>query len=300
MKPAQLQLAVLLLGFSLAPCASALTRVLIFTGLPGEASYEIAFAEQSRGLAEALRGTGAEVELYLTDQADKTTLRGALAAATSLRPSDQLMVIYIGHGSYDGRQFKLNLPGPDVSGAELDTWLDGIAATQLVILASAASGAALDVLAAQRRTLMTATRSGDQSNATVFGHYLAMALEDPAGDLNKDRELSLSEVYELVARSVADHYENRRLMATEHPQLVNVLPGFTLSHLGAMPVDPATEALRNRRADAEAAIEALKERKSDLSPDSYFQQLQQLLLELAVIEREIEQITAAQAPAGEL
>ena len=71
-----------------------------------------------------------------------------------------------------------------------------------------------------------------------------------------------------------------------------------MSHLGAMPVDPATEQLRNRRAAAESAIEALKERKAELSPDSYFQELQRLLLELAVIEREIEQL-AADPSAGE-
>lgn len=296
----RIQLGLLLVAVCLAPGASGLTRVLIFTGLPGEDSYQAAFAEQAEGLGEALRGTGAEVELYSADEASFQAVRRALVAATSLARDDRLIVIYVGHGSYDGRQFKLNLRGPDVSAAQLGDWLEPIDAAQLVILTSAASGAALRVLEAERRTLMTATRSGDQNNATVFGHYLTLALEDPSGDIDKDRALSLTEVFELAQRSVIDHYENRRLMATEHPQLVNVLPGFTMSHLGTAALDPATAGLRARRADVESAIAALKERKSDLSSERYFQQLQQLLLELAVIEQEIEQQIGIDPSVGEL
>jgi hypothetical protein len=294
-----LRLIVLLLAAAVSVDTQALTRVLIFTGIPGEAAFETAFQQQSSALAQALSATGSEVESYTDERSNAAAMRGALSAAASLGVNDQLILIYIGHGSYDGRAFKLNLHGPDVSATQLAGWLEPVAAAQLVILASAASGAALEVMAAERRTMMTATRSGDQSNVTVFGHYLSMALEDPAGDLNKDRELSLQEVFDLVTKKVADHYETRRLMATEHPQLINARPGFTMSYLGAVPLDPATEMLRSRRSDTEAAIAGLQARKSDLSPESYFEQLQQLLLELAVIEQEIERV-ASDSSAGEL
>ncbi len=273
----------------LAPSALAVTEVLIVTGLPGEAQFAESFTEQSRGLQAAFERTGAQVTLLDESRSNRDALAASLAAAANrLRPDDRLVFVYVGHGSYDGRQFKFNLPGPDVSAQELAGWLDAIAAWQLLIVASSASGAVLEVLADDRRSLMTATRSGDQSNITVFGGYLLSALENHAADINKDQQLSLQEVFDFTARSVAEHYERRRLMATEHPQLVNARALFTMNRLDPLPQDPALVALVSRRDGIESAIEELKDRKSSMTPEAYFAELQQLLLDLALLQQQLD------------
>ena len=273
----------------LTPSAAAATRVLIVTGLSGEAQFVEPFAAQARDLQSAFVGTGARVTLLDESQASREAVADALAeAADGLKAEDRLVFVYIGHGSYDGRDFRFNLPGPDVRARELDEWLDAIAAWQLLIVASSASGAVLEVLADERRTLMTATRSGDQSNVTVFGSYLAAALEDHAADLNKDQQLSVQEVFDFAQRSVADHYQQRRLMATEHPQLVNPRALFTMSRLQPLPQDPALVELLTRRDEIEASIAALKDQKSSLSSEDYFSQLQQLLLDLALLQQQLD------------
>ncbi len=39
--------------------------------------------------------------------------------AREAKPEDDFMLILIGHGSFDGVEYKFNLPGPDISGADL-------------------------------------------------------------------------------------------------------------------------------------------------------------------------------------
>lgn len=280
-------LMVLLLAWAMPLQAS--TEVLIVTGLAGDVQFEQTFPSQSAAMKEAFVRTGANVSLLVGDDARRERVQARLDEyGRSLGPDDRLIVVYVGHGSYDGRQFKFNLPGPDVSDVEADAWLDEIAAWQLLIIASSASGAAIDVLSGERRTLMTATRSGEQSNVTVFGDYLVQALHDRSADVNKDEKLSLEEVFQFTERAVADHYEQRRLMATEHPQLVNARALFTLNRLPPPTLDPALAALVSRRDGIESAIETLKDSKSGMAPDAYFQELQQLLLELALVQQELE------------
>jgi hypothetical protein len=136
---------------------------------------------------------------------------------------------------------------------------------------------------------MTATRSGEQSNVTVFGAYLVDALGAADADLNRDGDLSLTEAFEYAESAVADHYESRRLMATEHPQLVNARSLFVLSSLEQPGLrDPTRAAALEERERVEAAIEALKDRKQTLSVEDYFAELQHLLLELALIEERLD------------
>ena len=60
-----------------------------------------------------------------------------------------LVLMLIGHGSYDGSDYKFNLPGPDLSAAELATLLDTDSrrARKLVVNMTSASGGAMDAVA---------------------------------------------------------------------------------------------------------------------------------------------------------
>ncbi len=51
------------------------------------------------------------------------------------------MLILIGHGTYDGVEYKFNLVGPDITAADLAALCDRIAAKrQLIVNTTSASG----------------------------------------------------------------------------------------------------------------------------------------------------------------
>ena len=53
----------------------------------------------------------------------------------------------IGHGSYDGVEYKFNIPGPDLTGAEIASMLDHVPATrQLVVVTTSSSGGSIESL----------------------------------------------------------------------------------------------------------------------------------------------------------
>jgi len=270
--------------------AQSATRLIVLTGLAGESGYEDTFAAQSGGFAAAFERAGAEVVRLADGSGGREGVEQALTdAAGALDADDRLAFVYVGHGSWDGRNFRFNVAGPDFTAEELAGWLEPVPAWQLVVLTSSASGAAIGPLEQDRRSLVTATRSGEQGNVTVFGSYLVEALGAAGADLNRDGDLSLAEAFDYAAAAVADHYESRRLMATEHPQLVNPRSLFVLSSLEPPGLrDPSHLAALEERERVEAAIEALKDKKQSLSVEDYFAELQHLLLELALIEERLD------------
>ncbi len=117
-------------------------------GLGGEPDYEQHFAAQAADLERITRGGGATAHVVTLSgpQATREHLQQALAdIASSAHADDALVITLIGHGSFDGQQYKFNLPGPDVSAEQLAIWCDRIAATrQLIINTTSASRACLN------------------------------------------------------------------------------------------------------------------------------------------------------------
>ena len=110
---------------------------------------------------------------------DRERLRTALAekGTAGLEP---LWVVLIGHGTFDGREAKFNLRGPDVTDIELAEWLKPIRRPLAIINGASASGPFLNRLSGEGRVVVTATRSGDEQNFARFGGYIAEAIADPA------------------------------------------------------------------------------------------------------------------------
>ena len=157
--------------------------VLVVVGAPGTAEYEVEFrrwASLWRAAAEkasadfVIIGEGAEVR----PTTDRERLRAALAERTSagLEP---LWVVLIGHGTFDGREAKFNLRGPDVTDAELLDWLKPIQRPVAILNCASASGPFIGRLSAPNRVVVTATRSGDEQNFARFGQYFAESVADP-------------------------------------------------------------------------------------------------------------------------
>ena len=139
--------------------------------------------------------------------------------AKEAKPEDDLVVILIGHGSFDGSDYKFNIPGPDISGSELAALCDKIPAKrQLIVNTTSASGGSVAATEEADRGVITATKSGTEKNATVFARYWVEALRDPAADVDKNESITALEAFEYADRKTTDFYETQKRLATEHPQ----------------------------------------------------------------------------------
>jgi hypothetical protein len=285
-----------------ASAAAAEPHYLIVAGLGGESRYEERFAQQADELAEAARrtaGNADQVRLLRGDEATRENVRAAFAeAAAAMDAADTLIVFLIGHGTYDGEEYKLNLPGPDLTGKEIGELLAGMPArAQLVMNATSASGAVLESWTADGRTVITATRSGAERNATRFAEHWVAALSSDEADLDKNGLVTAQEAFDYAARMVADSYESDGALATEHPQIAGEgAQRFTVARLGARPTQtPELERMSARMADLEGELESLRLRRDEMDSEEYLNQLQALLLQLATVQQEIDAAEAALA-----
>lgn len=281
---------VALLLAAIVPSLHAETRAIVAAGLGGEPAFDADFQRQAGQAADALERVSSDVSVLLGDTAGRAGLEEALGAlARRSRDTDVVVVVLIGHGSYDDRTYRFNVPGPDVTGEELAAWLDEVPAQrQLVVAATSASGALQSLLTGDQRMIVTATRSGGERNVTVFARYFTESLTDGAADTDKDGYVSAAEAFRFAQAGVAAHYEERGRMATEHPLLEGPELDLALARLDdAAPFSTGSATDREQLAALEAQIEALRADKDNRAPDAYYADLQRLLLEMALLRRQL-------------
>ncbi len=218
------------------------------------------------------------------------------------------MLMLIGHGSFDGADYKFNLVGPDITAAELAGMCDRIPARrQLIVNATSASGGSVAALEKPGRGVIAATKSGTEKNATVFARYWVEALQDPTADLDKSDSISAMEAFAFAQRKTAAFYESQKRLATEHPVFEDtgknepvrepsksegvLLANFTVLRIGAAQKqanNPAKQALLAKKEDLEQKIDALKYQKAAMDPAEYKQQLTEALVQLAQVQQELD------------
>jgi hypothetical protein len=176
--------------------------VIAVAGAAGEAEFAPdimlqldAWAKVS-GQAEAKHiAIGGEAAAGPTDRDRlKEALKEAIEAEAKVG-TGELWLVLIGHGTFDGKDAKLNLRGPDISATELAEWLKPFQRPLAIIDTTSSSAPFLARLAAPQRVIISATRSGNEQNYARFGKYLAEALGDPKTDLDKDGQISLLESF---------------------------------------------------------------------------------------------------------
>ena len=265
---------------------------LIVEGLGGEPRYAERFAAQAESLAHAaqrsLRG-GSRVSLLNGDAASRESIASELQRlAEVVAPDDSLVDIFGG----TGKVYKFNLPGPDIDGETLAELLDGVpAGQQVVVNATSASGAILELWLSEGRTLITATKTGGERNATRFGQYWAEALSSDEADANKNGAITVQEAFDFTARKVADSYEREGTLATEHPQLIGETAGtFNVAFLeNRIATTRELERLFTELDTLESGVESLRQQREEMESDVYLNELQELLLALALVQREIDE-----------
>ncbi len=283
------------------PVAHAELYYLIVGGLGGQVSYEERFVAQTESLADAARrtlGDGSRVSVLSGNAASRDALTAELSRLAEVTAAtDSVAIFLLGHGSYDGEFYKFNLPGPDIDGETFAELLEAIpAGRQLVVNTTSASGAISESWSADGRTVITATRSGGERIATRFGEHWTAALSSDEADANKNGAITVQEAFDFAARKVSDSYEDAGTLATEHPQLVGDAAGsMNVALLEARIATTAElEGLIGELTTLEEAIDRLRLRRDELGDDAYLSELQSLLLELALVQREIDEVRGSE------
>lgn len=282
-------------------------------GLGGEPDYEQRFTADANDLDHILKSSGGDVHVDTLTGSQSTRERVTQVlqqVARQAKPDDDFVLILIGHGSYDGVEYKFNLPGPDISASELAALCDRIPSKrQLIVNTTSASGGSYAALSKPGRAVITATKAGTEKNATVFARYFVDALRDPTSDTNKNDAISALEAFEYADRKTAAFYESQQRLATEHPSFEDTgkgdpvraastdkgeglfLTNFTLVRMGAAQkaaADPAKRDLLSKKEELEQKIDTLKYQKAAMAEDDYKQQLTATLLELAKVQEELD------------
>ena len=278
--------------------AAAESAVVIVQGLGGDDTYRRLFTEQVETLADAAASLSPSpgLKVFTEDEGDRDAILEHFdGLAGSMGGDDRLYVYLVGHGSYDDEEYKFNIRGPDLTGADLRDALDAIpSGFQVVVNTSSASGAAAENLQADNRVVISATRSGSERHATRFGSYFVDAFSDPAADIDKNRIISAQEAFNYADREVADFFESSGALPTEHARLDGELAArFTLARLDetrrrTAGDDARLAELTEARDRAAARIETLRLSRGDLTPEDYQTALLGLMLELARAEQALD------------
>jgi hypothetical protein len=309
--------ALLFAGFcALTLPARGATFYVIVAGLGGEPDYEQRFAAAANDLNRVFQAEGPSAHVVALTGAQSTAaqLKTALAlVARDAKPDDDFVLILIGHGSYDGVEYKFNLVGPDIAAAALCDHIP--ARRQLIVDTTSSSGGAIAALERPGRAVISATKSGTEKNATVFARYWVEALQDPAADTDKSDSISAMEAFVYATKKTAAFYDSEKRLATEHAVFNDTGSGepvreagneqgqflstFTLLRLGASQQaanDPARRALLEQKDSLEQKIDTLKYQKAAMDPDDYKKQLTDALVELAKVQEQLDVGVDAGAP----
>ena len=302
------------------------SHLLVVTGVGGEQAYTERFhAWATRVVVAALEaGMSEDNVVYLGEnpELDPDRIRARSTGENLLREiealgmrssaGDDVWIVLFGHGSGSAGPPRFNLPGRDLVAEQYAAALEPLADRRLVFInASSASGGFVAPLAREGRVVITATRSGAQGNEALFGGYLAEAFDGAAGDRNKDGRTSALEAFDFARREVERHYRQAGQIRTEHALLDDNGDGegslepagvdaggavdgrlASLVLLGEEPLPAVrTEEARRlveRRGELERRIDELRLQREALDEEVYFGELQELMVELALLDRELQ------------
>ena len=291
----------------------------IVSGASGGPDYAAQLAEWRQAISSALVGRfgfQAGQVLQLVDETARES--GTPATADNVRKTfttlkgqvgkdDLVLVVLLGHGTFDGAQAKFNLVGPDLTAADWSVMLDTIPGRMVVVNTTEASAPFLAALAARGRVVITATETAAQRYATVFPDYFAKSLGDATSDLDKNGRTSIWEVFAAASGAVARHYSERAQLTTERAVLTDTgekagVQATATGPQGTMAralyldrdsasesADPAVRELIGRRRALEAEAEAHIGKKSAADPDAWSAEFERIMIELARVSREIRQ-----------
>lgn len=296
-------------------------KVVLITGAGGEEVYKKKFLEQAgemrRIFTETLGYAPSDIVIlsespengrWQYHESTASQIRETFQTlAAELSEKDELIVILLGHGTFDGDWAKFNIPGPDLRDVDFSDLLDRLPCRKVLFVdLTSASGPFIEKLSARDRIIITATRNGIERNATQFARFWIEAMQKgEEADLNKDGQLSATEVFIAARDELVRYYAEKRQLRPEHPLLddngdgegietPDLLTGdgaeanrFNLAYAKQAPPGVADAPLhrdpkvRRRQEAIMAKVRALQAKKESMPEEEYFREFEKLMLELA-------------------
>jgi Peptidase C13 family len=279
--------------------------LIVVSGIGGEAHYSEEFAAWSHTLIEAAEkrlGLPRERIVYLAESTDggadapsrKAEIAAAIdAVAARARPGDAVFLLLIGHGTARGDRLLFNLPGPDLSAAELAAMLAPHGDIRWVIVNGApSSGPFVKALSAPQRIVITATANAAERYHTVFPEHFIAAYAKAGADSDKNGRVSVLEAFTFAERGVQHSYEEQATLQSEHALLddssdlarTTYLESDHMRYSDSIPAEELARLLAERDR-LEQRIASLIAVKSDYDPSVYDDRLESLLVEFALVHR---------------
>jgi hypothetical protein len=314
-------------GFSLAVmllllmigCAAAASaqdvHLLVITGVGGDDEHTAQFQKWAGAVVDSAKKHGVlDANIEWLGETDKdprikarSTRENVTKAFTDLaagaKPEDEIFVLLIGHGSFDGTTAAFNLPGPDLTAADYGKLLQRFTTQKIVFVNTASSsGPFIQALAGPARTIVTATKTGGERNETRFAEFFVEAFDAEAADRDRNGRVSVQEAFDYAAGKVKAAYEKEGHILTEHAAIDDGSQGKLAGTqylapersrtAAAQNADPAMRALLEQRDALERQVNDLRLKKDSMDPAAYDQQLEKLLTDLAVKTRQIREMEA--------
>jgi hypothetical protein len=314
-------------------CAlEAQTRVVIVTGLGGEAKYSAEFVAEASGLAGALHDRlgvpdsnifwfGADSVAHAPRFRGLSTKpnveKAILSIAAKAEPSSQFVLVLIGHGAGEGPETRISIPGPDLDATDFARLLAAFPTQRIAFInLTSASGDMIPTVAGANRVIITATKTAFERNESHFGQYFVRAFTNDGADADKDGRVSLLEAFRYAVLETKRFYDNGSLMQTEHAQLADggatVGSGDPTGRAGdgalarrffldagkaatlAAANDPTLAALYAEEYTLQEQVDQLRSKKGQMPADAYDAALEPLLISLARKAREIRTVEGRQ------
>jgi hypothetical protein len=314
-----LKAALLILLF--APVAAAQdTHLLVITGVGGDDEHTQNFHKWASSIIEAAKEKGGLTDATITYLGDKPELDPKNIKARSTRanvekafadlaakaqPADEVVIILIGHGSFDGKLGAFNLAGPDLNTDDYARLLGTLKAQRIVFVNTASSsGAFVQPLAGPGRAIITSTKTGGEKNEPVFAQFFAEAFTDASADTDRNGRISVAEAFEYAKSKSVATYTKAGTILTEHATLDDSREGKFAATLyldsekaradrTAQVADPKLRALLLEQQQLQTQIDGLKLKKDVMPEAEYEAQMEKLLTEMAVKARAIRDIQGA-------
>jgi hypothetical protein len=311
----------LLVCAAAARAAAQESHLLVITGVAGDEEHAKKFHAWATKLIDAAKTKDGVPEaniVYLAEKPEmdaahirgRSTTENVQKAFTDLaakaHPGDQVVIVLIGHGSFDGSVAAFSMPGPDMTAADWAAALKKLSALKVAFInTTSSSGAFLPAVAAPGRTVVTATKTGGERNEAMFGEFFVEAFGDSAADADRNGHVSVLEAFNYANNKVVKAYQQGGLLRTEHATLDDGGDGKLAGtqYLTAHPADgglnvdvsdPAMRALVAEREAIQKNIDALKEKKDTLDPARYDRDMERLLTDLALKTKAIRDREARQ------
>ena len=296
-------------------------HLILVVGAPGTDEYQRTFMAWATRWQDAAKRANAGFTVVglstestapaeqLSAESDHQRLLDAIAAAGTEKTSEPLWIVFIGHGSFDGRTASWNLRGRDLSAEQLAVACDAIDRPLAIVACASCTSPFINAMSGPNRVIISATKDGSQIQYSRFGDAMSLAISTLEADINRDGQTSLLEAWLFASRRTAEFYKTEGRLATEHSLLdasgdakgvrSELFEGDQVAASVKNPdeIDGQLAASwhlvrsederrlspeqRKNRNDLESRIKALRKQKESLSEVEYLQQLKALLVPLA-------------------